>query len=218
MCPWSWGWFGMAWTTPTTAPRYVYDADGNAILDANGQPTTVEAGFLGVLPTQVIVRQDLTYGLARTGQTLEATGKALVHLPQLSYHAARVALGLEARDSNGLVSIIGVGRIAGEISAADVTGYTLGARIADLLGLVAMLNLALFMFNMIPLLPLDGGHIAGAFWQAIKDGWAKAKRLPRPHPVDLARTMPATYLMFVVLMGLGLLLMYVDIVNPISLG
>ena len=93
----------------------------------------------------------------------------------------------------------------------------MGDRIADMLGLVAILNLALFAFNMIPLLPLDGGHIASAVWQGLKNAWARVRALPVPAPVDVARMMPLAYGVFALLMGMGALLIYVDVVDPISL-
>ncbi len=139
------------------------------------------------------------------------------HLPEYVYHAGRTAFGLEQRDPQGLMSVVGVGQIAGDIASVDLNGYTFGDRISDLLGLVAALNLALFVFNMIPLLPLDGGHVVSALWQAVKNGWARVRALPRPAPVDVARMMPIAYGVFALLLGMGLLLMYVDIVDPIKI-
>ena len=168
-------------------------------------------------PTEAIVHQNLAYGTTQTFSMLGSTLGMMGRLPQLVYHAGRTALGLEARDPGGLMSVVGVGRIGGEIASADVTGYTFGDRLSDMFGLVAALNLALFAFNMIPLLPLDGGHIASALWQGVKNGWARVRALPVPRPVDVARMMPIAYAVFVLLMGMGLLLMYVDVVDPVKI-
>ena len=73
------------------------------------------------------------------------------------------------------------------------------------------------MFNLIPLLPLDGGHIAGALWEAIRRGWAKLRRRPDPGPVDLAKLMPLTFAVVIVLGAMSALLIYADIVKPVSL-
>jgi hypothetical protein len=54
-------------------------------------------------------------------------------------------------------------------------------------------------------------------WQGLKNGWARVRSLPVPAPVDVARMMPLAYGVFALLMGMGLLLMYVDVVKPISL-
>ena len=203
--------------TPTPAAVPVYDATGRAERNADGSIATETVGYLGMAPTQEIVRQGLGYGTGQTLGYLRATFGLTVHLPQYVYHAGRTALGLEERDPQGLMSVVGVGRVAGEIASADVAGYTFSDRLADMFGLLAILNLALFVFNMIPLLPLDGGHIASALWQAVKNGWARARALPRPAPVDVARMMPLAYGVFALLMGMGLLLMYVDFVDPISI-
>jgi len=203
--------------TPTPADRAIYDATGRTVMNADGTIATERVGFLGMAPAVTTQRQDLGYGSAQTFHYLGATTVLVTHLPQYVYHAGRTALGLEQRDQQGLMSVVGVGRIAGDIASIDVDGYTFGDRISDLLGLVAALNLALFVFNMIPLLPLDGGHIASALWQAVKNGWARVRALPRPAPVDVARMMPIAYGVFALLLGMGLLLMYVDVVDPIQI-
>ncbi|HEX7589940.1 MAG TPA: site-2 protease family protein [Demequinaceae bacterium] len=203
--------------TPTAADVAAYGSNGLVLHNADGSIATKHVGFLGMSPTQVIVRQNLAYGTTEMFSYLGSTAGMMVRLPALVYHAGRTALGLEARDPGGLVSVVGVGRIGGEIASSDVTGYTFGDRVADMFGLVAALNLALFAFNMIPLLPLDGGHIASALWQGVKNGWARVRALPMPRPVDVARMMPIAYAVFVLLMGMGLLLMYVDFVDPVKI-
>jgi membrane-associated protease RseP (regulator of RpoE activity) len=126
------------------------------------------------------------------------------------------AFGSGERSASSPVGIIGVGRMAGEI--ADSSSYAFVSKIQLMLSLLASLNLALFVFNMIPLLPLDGGHIAGAIWEWLKRGWFKAMRREHgPKPVDMARLMPLTYAVIIVLGAMSLLLAYADIVKPITL-
>ena len=76
--------------------------------------------------------------------------------------------------------------------------------------------MALFVFNLIPLLPLDGGHVAGAIWEGMK-GWARMLGRPDPGYVDVAKGLPVAYGMALVLITMSVLLIYADIVKPVSL-
>jgi membrane-associated protease RseP (regulator of RpoE activity) len=117
-----------------------------------------------------------------------------------------------------VVGIVGIGRFAGEIASADVPDYGLWDRFADLLGVLAGLNVALFVFNLIPLPPLDGGHVAGAVWEGLRRRVARLRHRPDPGPVDVARAMPLAYAVVLLLVGMTLVLTYADIVRPITLG
>ena len=86
-----------------------------------------------------------------------------------------------------------------------------------LVSLIGSLNLMLFAFNLIPLLPLDGGHVAGALWEAVKKGWARVRGLPDPGPVDVAKALPLAYGVALTFIAMTVLLVYADIVKPISL-
>jgi membrane-associated protease RseP (regulator of RpoE activity) len=75
--------------------------------------------------------------------------------------------------------------------------------------------MALFAFNMIPLLPLDGGHIAGGIYEALKRVAYRFAKQPDPGPADTALLMPLTYLVFLGLIFMSVVLIVADIVNPI---
>ena len=89
---------------------------------------------------------------------------------------------------------------------------------AFVLGLLAGLNLFLFLFNLVPLLPLDGGHVAGAIWESIKRTWARMRRQPDPGPVDTAKALPLTYAMSIALVLMGAITVLADLIKPITLG
>lgn len=183
-----------------------------ASVDRDGKTV----GYLGLVPSSELVRQGPLSGVQTTWQYTGAVAKVIATLPVQIYHVTLAALGQEPRTDTSVMGIVGVGRISGEIVAADVEGYGALLKTADMLNLIAGLNLALFAFNMIPLVPLDGGHIASALWQGIKNGWARLRRLPRPRPVDVARMMPLAYGVFGILILMGAVLVLADIIAPVN--
>ncbi|MFE6257281.1 M50 family metallopeptidase [Agromyces sp. NPDC057865] len=201
--------------TPMLSERYATDAKGQVVTDASGDPVTVQAGFVGISPASETVQQPVTAVLPAVGEQITGVAGIIVNLPQRMVDVWNAAFGTEERDPNGPISVVGVGRVAGEIASLDE--IPLASKAAGLLGILASLNIALFVFNLIPLLPLDGGHIAGAVWEAIRRGFAKLFRRPDPGPVDLAKLMPLTFGVVVVLGAMSALLIYADIVKPVTL-
>ncbi len=155
------------------------------------------------------------------------TGKAIVGLPVSLYNLTRSFFTGEERDPNGVVSVVGVARMAGEITSAPSAGEAVTSsglpagmsvldRVALMLSLLGALNIALFVFNLIPLPPLDGGHIAGALWGGAKNAAAKTRGMPKPAPADTARMVPLSYGVFAVLMVMTVILVLADTVKPIT--
>ncbi len=201
--------------TPMLSERYVTDERGQLVTDAAGEPVTVQAGFVGIGPASETVRQPVTAVLPAVGENITGVVGIILNLPQRMVDVAEAAFGPGDRDPNGPISVVGVGRVAGEI--ASLEEIPLASKAAGLIGILASLNIALFVFNLIPLLPLDGGHIAGALWEAIRRGFAKLFRRPDPGPVDLAKLMPVTLAVVVVLGAMSALLIYADLVKPVQL-
>ena len=200
---------------PLLAERYVQNADGEQKLDADGRPVTQEVGFVGIGPKQELVPQSPAAVLPFVGENIANVVNLILHLPQRLVDVANAAFGPGERDPNGPISVVGVGRAAGEI--ASIEQVPLGSKVASLLGLVGSLNVALGVINLVPLMPLDGGHIAGALWEGIRRGFAKLFKRRDPGPVDTARLMPLTFGVVIVLGAMSALLIYADIVKPINL-
>jgi Zn-dependent protease len=153
--------------------------------------------------------------LPAVGDNITRVVQLILNLPQRMIDIVGAAFGTEERDPNGPISVVGVGRLAGEITSLN--SIPVVERTASLVGLVASLNVALFVFNLIPLLPLDGGHVAGALWEGIRRFFAKLFKRPDPGPVDTAKLIPITLAVVLVLGVMSALLIYADIVKPISI-
>jgi membrane-associated protease RseP (regulator of RpoE activity) len=194
--------------------RVVTDDQGQPVLDENGDPRTETVGLIGITSSYENVPQPATAVLPEVGNNIVAVGKIIVTLPQRLWQVGEAAFGGAERDPNGPIGVIGIGRLAGEITSYEDAPVV--DRIAQLTGMLASLNVALFVFNLIPLLPLDGGHVAGALWEALRRRVAKIRQRPDPGPVDTARLIPITLVVTGVLGVMTLLLVYADIVNPIS--
>ena len=201
--------------TPMVSERYALDDDGRVVTDASGDPVTVDAGFVGIESTVARVPQPVTAVLPAVGEQTAGVVGIVVNLPQRLVDVANAAFGPGERDPNGPMSVVGVGRAAGEVAATAELPVV--DKAAFMVGILGALNIALFVFNLIPLLPLDGGHIASALFEAVRRGFAKLFRRPDPGPVDLAKFMPVTFGVVILLGCMSALLIYADLVKPVSL-
>jgi membrane-associated protease RseP (regulator of RpoE activity) len=201
--------------TPVLSARPVVGADGRQEQDANGTLKYQEVGFLGIGPQSALVPQPASSVLPMAGENIKQISGVILNLPARVVGVAKAAFSEEPRDPNGPISVVGVGRVAGEVAAMEEV--PLQARIGTLVGLLAGLNFALAIFNLVPLLPLDGGHVAGALYEGARRQVARLRGRPDPGAFDIAKLLPATYVVAALLMAMGALLIYADIVKPVNI-
>ena len=179
-------------------------------------PTSrVEAGFLGVSPSRELVRGGV---IETAGQMWNITRMSLVALASFPVRVWNVGVGLAPgaeRDINSPISVVGASRVAGEIAVAD--SVPIQDRVASWLSLLGSVNLFVALLNLVPLLPLDGGHIAGALYEALRRGLARLRGKSDPGPVDTAKMLPVAYLVGGFLLIGGVVLILADIISPIKL-
>ena len=211
------------------------DKAAKVVVERNGkeltlEPTTVvsdvpgltnpeditKAGFLGVVPDTehrgIGLGQTLSYVGTGTWQTIKTIGT----LPPKLYHVARAVVGLEQRDPNGPMSVVGAGRVAGEVASRQET--PLVDRAFQLIMLLAGLNLFLGLINLVPLPPFDGGGIATTLYETVRRWIARVRGRPDPGAVDSAKLLPVTYVMAGLILLMSLLLISADIIVPVSLS
>ena len=162
--------------TPVANRNYVDDSDTR----------TAVVGFIGFAPHQHIYLK--TVGITGVPGQIGHASCALgvdAHrcLPGQAAQPVghRCSRGRSAI-TNGAVGVVGIGRISGDYARSNaITGEE---KVLTLLGLLASINLLLFLFNLLPLLPLDGGHVAGAHRRIdAKRGRARLRARGRPAPV-----------------------------------
>jgi membrane-associated protease RseP (regulator of RpoE activity) len=197
--------------TVTPIANTVYtDADGDGETDG-----TLNVGYLGVTSATTYVQQSITAVPGFLGDTLARSVDKLVEIPERVPQLFRATfLGAE-RDPLGPIGVVGVSRISGEVFALD--DFTTTEKVSTFFSLLAGMNLVLFLFNLLPIYPLDGGHVAGALYEKARSVVARWRGRPDPGPFDIARLMPVAYVVAGLFLVLSGMLFIADIVNPITL-
>jgi membrane-associated protease RseP (regulator of RpoE activity) len=186
--------------------------------DSSGQIVQgqyVTAGFLGFSAATGIVRQDFGDSVTWMGDRMGEAVDSIAALPGKIPALWNAAFDGAPRQADSPMGVVGAARVGGEIFTLDIPPTQ---QLAMALMLVAGFNLSLFLFNMLPLLPLDGGHVAGALWEALRRNLAKVLKRPDPGPFDVAKLMPVAYVVAGIFVCFTLLVLVADVVNPVKIS
>lgn len=179
-------------------------------------PTTyVEAGFLGVSPTNELTKAGPVATAVQMWDMTKMSVVALMDFPVRVWNVGADLVTGQPRDANSPISIVGASRVAGEIGVAEE--IPAADRVASWMSLLGSVNLFVALLNLVPLPPLDGGHIAAALYDGLRRTWARLRRRPLPEPADTAKLLPVVYLVGGFLLLGGAVLILADIISPIQL-
>ena len=175
----------------------------------------IAAGFFGVEPAVIRERGGPVTVLGDMWTMTRQTAVALTQFPVKVFYTGYNLVTGKPRDIYGPMSIVGASRAAGEIAATDQIDAP--AKVASMFTVLGSVNLFVALFNFVPLLPLDGGHIAGALYEALKRALARVFGQPDPGHVDTAKMLPVAYAVGGVILVSGVVLILADIITPITL-
>ena len=190
------------------------DVPVTSVTRLNQAGETVTVGAIGVTsePVDVMRSYGPLDGIGATvrfsGSMLSATLQGLASFPGKIPGVVASIFGAE-RDQEGPMSVVGASRVGGEL--VERSQWTM------FLMMLASLNFFLALFNLVPLPPLDGGHIAVVIYEKIRDFIRGRRGIAPGQPADYTKLMPITYVMSAVLLGIGAIVIIADVVNPVRL-
>ena len=183
------------------------------LVTVNGK----QYGMLGITSKIGLVREGIGTSIKDTwdlGSNFFTTSvKSLITLPGKVPALFRQTFLGQKRDASGLVGVVGVAQASA--AAASDTALSFGNKLETFLLIIASLNIFVGIFNLLPLLPLDGGHMAVAIADGVRRSRARRAGRPQPLPIDLEKLLPLTAVVFIFLVGLSLMLLAADIFNPV---
>ena len=183
-------------------------------LDAKGDVVTVLRPYIGLRMGYERHAVSLGESFAYVGTSITQTFGFISKFPEQVWIAVSATVSGQKRATDSAISVVGIGQVAGQVTASKADWLD---KLYSNLMLLGSLNLALFAFNMIPVPPLYGGHVAGGVYEYLKRGWYRVRGKKGKVRVDTALMAPFAQGMFVLLLLAGVLMIVVDIVNPITL-
>jgi membrane-associated protease RseP (regulator of RpoE activity) len=187
----------------TARPQFIED-ENRYVLGVVTKVGTKRESFLPALSSSA----------RTTGTLIKESVKSLFTLPSKVPQLVRQTFMGEERDPNGLVGIVGAARVSGDAVSSERLNEN--ERVTTFILIVASLNIFVGIFNLLPLLPLDGGHMAVAIADEVRALFARIRKKPRPAGIDVNVMTPITMGVFGVLAILTVILLVADIINPVS--
>jgi membrane-associated protease RseP (regulator of RpoE activity) len=173
--------------------------------------------YLGVGPGAYLFQQQsplasATYAVDTFGKILVGSATTLAQLPKAVPYLFAANRG--TTPGGQVTSVVGAANYTGQFVAAPI-GWQ--SKVGLVLLLIASLNIFVGAFNLLPLLPLDGGHIAVVLYERARAWLARLLGRPDPGPVDFRKLVPVSVGVFALLVAFGVLLIMADIVNPVHI-
>jgi membrane-associated protease RseP (regulator of RpoE activity) len=205
-------------TRPGTQVTLTVDRNGHTLTL---HPTLVGVpgygSYLGIAPPYIYQRQSLLGSIKAVGsgfsEVITGSASALKQLPGAVPDLFKANRSDTA--AGNVSSVVGAARETGQAVASNA-GWQ--AKVEFVLLLIASLNIFVGVFNLLPLLPMDGGHVAVVLWERIRAGIYRLFRRPDPGLVDYRKLVPLSFGVFLVLVVFGMMLIAADIVNPVNIG
>jgi membrane-associated protease RseP (regulator of RpoE activity) len=203
---------------PGTPVAVIVLRDGHQIIlhpsmaEVNGR----KGAYLGVSPAVLFATVNparaVTYAGSEFGQIVVGSVKALGSIPKAIPEL--FAKNRSSTAGGNVTSVVGAGEYTGQAFSARVGWQT---KVSIVLFIVISLNIFVGLFNLLPLLPLDGGHLAVVIYEQIRTWIYRLLRRPNPGLVDMRKLLPVSVGVFALLVGFGLLLIAADVVNPVHI-
>jgi membrane-associated protease RseP (regulator of RpoE activity) len=175
-----------------------------------------KGSYLGISPAVLFQTagpvSGVRYAGSEFGQIVVGSVKALGSIPKAIPDL--FAKNRSSTAGGNVTSVVGAGEYTGQAFAAKVGWQT---KVSVVLFIVISLNIFVGLFNLLPLLPLDGGHLAVVIYESIRSWFARLLRRPDPGLVDMRKLLPLSVGVFALLVGFGVLLIMADIINPVHL-
>ena len=203
---------------PGTPVSLTVERDGKAVtLHTALAEVPGHGSYFGIAPATIFERQNPVDAVKYVGtgfsQTVTNTISALGQFPAAVPHL--FAANRSTTAGGNVTSVVGAAQATGQAVAAKV-GWEY--KVTFILLLIAELNIFWGVFNLLPLLPMDGGHIAVVIWERIRAWFARLRGRRDPGLVDYRKLIPVSFSVFAVIVAFALLVLLADIVNPVNFG